>query len=82
MLLNTLGGARRFFKGWSSFIIAAVERPEEIKTNGVIIKARTLQEIPVNVEELCPESHDAVLKRMKKAVMDISEKQPDTMAKL
>lgn len=82
MLLNTLGGAKRFFDGWTGFISAAVERPEEIKTKGVIIKAKTLQEIPVNVEELCGESHDVVVERMKKTVKDISEKQPDTMAKL
>jgi hypothetical protein len=82
MLLNTLGGSRRFFEGCSGFISAAVQRPDEIKTKGVIVKAKTLQEIPVDVEGLCAESHDVVLARMKKAVEDISEKKPDTMAKL
>ena len=82
MLLNTLGGTKRFFDGMSKFINAAVERPEEIKTKGVLIKAKTLEEVPLNVEELSGESHEAVLDRMKKAVREIDGKVPDTMAKL
>lgn len=82
MLLNTLDGARRFFGGWSGFITAAVETPEKVQTKGVIIKAKTLQEVPVRVEELCGDSHEAVVERMKKRVVEVSGKQPDTMAKL
>jgi len=82
MVLTTLGGARRFFDGWSGFITDAVTNPDEIKTKGVIIKSRTLQEVAVNVEELCPESHEVVVERMKKRVLEISGKTPDTMAKL
>jgi acetyl esterase/lipase len=82
MLLNTLGGARRFFEGWTGFISAAVERPDEIKTSGVVIKAKTLQEVPVNVEELCTDSFEVVVGRMRKRVQELSGNQPDTMAKL
>ncbi|KAG0649820.1 AB hydrolase superfamily [Hyphodiscus hymeniophilus] len=82
MLLTTIGGAKRFFDGWSSFISAAVERPEDIQTKGLLIKAKTLEEVPLNVEELSSESHEAVIERMKRAVRDIDGKQPDTMAKL
>jgi hypothetical protein len=82
MLLNSLEGTKRFFDGMAGFISAAVERPEDIKTKGTIIKAKTLQEVPVNVEELCAESHEVVLERMKKAVLEVSAKQPDNMAKL
>ena len=81
-MLNTLGASRKFFESWSSFISAVVERPDEIKTKGVIIKAKTLEEVPVSVEDLCGESHEAVLERIDKAVQEIAGKQPDTMAKL
>lgn len=83
MVLTTLGGAKRFFDGWSSFITTAVTDPGEIKTKGVIIKSKTLQEVPVIVEELCPESHEAVIDRMKNRIVKIGGKTtPDTMAKL
>jgi acetyl esterase/lipase len=82
MLLNTLGGAKRCFDGWAGFITAAVMDPDEIKTKGLIIKAKTLQELPINVEELCAESHEVVVERMRKRVVEISGKTPDTMAKL
>lgn len=82
MLLPTLGGAKRFFEGCSSFITAAVERPEELMTKGFIIKAKTLQEVPVIVEELCSDSHEDVVERMRKRVLESGGRQPDTMAKL
>jgi hypothetical protein len=82
MMLTTLPGARRFFDGWSNFMSDAVLEPEGIKTKGVLIKAKTLQEVPVNVEELSAESHEFVVERMNKRLGELSEKTPDTMAKL
>ena len=82
MVLNGLPGSGRFFTAWSGFISTVVESREEVKTKGTVIKAKTLEEIPVDVTGLSTFTHDEVMARMKERVQKMSQKQPDSMSKL
>ena len=82
MMLDGLPASRRFFTAWSNFISTVVERPGEVTTKGTVIKAKTLEEIPVDVSGLSTFAHDEVMERMKDRVHKMSQKQPDSMSKL
>jgi hypothetical protein len=82
MVLESLPGSRLFFTNWTSFMSKAVASPGEIKTLGKKIKAKSLEEISVDVGTLSPYNHGEVLGRMKDRVKQTSEKQPHSMSKL
>ncbi|KAH8598973.1 alpha/beta hydrolase fold-domain-containing protein [Bisporella sp. PMI_857] len=81
MVLGTLPGSKLFFQRWSSFITHVVEG-EDIKTNGRLIKSKTLQEASLEVERLLPSTHDEVRARMRERSTELSEKNPYPMSKL
>jgi hypothetical protein len=82
MIMEGREGSRKCFDSWSSFIRAAVEDPESIKTRGQRYNAKTLQTTEVDILSLIPYTDEEVIKRMKDRVLEMSPAQPDTLAKL
>ncbi|KAH8666664.1 alpha/beta hydrolase fold-domain-containing protein [Xylariales sp. PMI_506] len=52
-ILTDIPEAKRCFEGWSQFISAAVENPKNIVSSYTTIKAKTLQEVTLDVSSLC-----------------------------
>jgi len=82
MVLETLEGSKRCFKGWSSFINAVVKDPQSVVTMGIKIEAKTLKETELDVKALSPFTDVVVLPRMRERVTKLSQKHPDSMSKL
>ena len=64
MLFNHLKNSRRCFGGWAGFIRRAVEKPEAVASSFVTVKARTLKEEPIDVQELSPCTEDEMRERL------------------
>ena len=91
LLLTTLDASRKFFESWAGFMRGVVEGGEgegKVETRGTVVRAKTLQEVSVDVEGLCGDGREVVLERMKREVGEISgrqqqqKQQPDLMARL
>jgi acetyl esterase/lipase len=82
MFLNALPGARRAFTGWAGFIQEVVENPEEVRTRGTLIKAKTLEEVPLEVTSLTSFTHEEVCSRMRERAQKLCQANPDTLSKL
>jgi hypothetical protein len=82
MLLEDLGGSRKFFDSWASFITQVTQKPKTITTKGTKIKARSLEEIELDVKGLSTFTEEDVKKRMIERVQKMTMKQPDAMSKL
>lgn len=82
MLLEDLRGSRKFFENWASFIRQVTQKPGTITTKGTKIKARSLEEIKLDVKGLSAFTEEEVKERMVERVQKMSMKQPDAMSKL
>jgi len=82
MVLRELAGSRRAFTGWAKFISKAVEEPESIKTNGTIIRAKSLREEEVDVKTLSRMEIADVKRRMKERVDAMTPQEPDMLGKV
>ena len=61
MVLSHVPGAKRCFDGWASFIRRAVEHPESLtKSTFTHIKAKTLEESPIEPETLIPYTEEQI----------------------
>jgi len=82
MLPEDLGGARKFFENWASFITQVTEKPGTVTTKGTKIKARRLDEIDLDVKGLSTFTEEDVKARMMERVQKMTMKQPVAMSKL
>lgn len=82
MVLEALPGSRRFFTGWSEFITQVTRDPESVKTRGVLIKAKTLQEEHLDVTHLTNFTDQEVITRMTERAKNLGPKKSDPISKL
>jgi acetyl esterase/lipase len=82
MVLQTLPASRTFFTRWAEFITQVTEDPGSVKTRGILIKAKTLQEEPLEATSLTNFTAEEVITRMKERAQKLSQKNPDPMSKL
>jgi acetyl esterase/lipase len=82
MLLEGTPMARRFFSGWSDFISRVVQEPGTVQTRGIMIRAKTLEEAPLEVASLNAYTDAEILTRMRQKVKQLSESNPDQLSKL
>jgi hypothetical protein len=64
MILKRIPGARRCFQSWAEFIQAAVDDPESIGSKATMIKARTLEEIPLDLASISDFSPEDMRERV------------------
>ncbi|SPO02666.1 related to acetyl-hydrolase [Cephalotrichum gorgonifer] len=60
MILSRLAEARRCFDGWTGFIRSAIEDPSGVESRGVTIKAKSLEEVELDLGSLCDLSDEDV----------------------
>ena len=60
--------ARRCLDGWSNFITAAAERPDSLGTRGVKIKAKSLEEEEMPMQDVSAYTDEEVIARMEQKV--------------
>ncbi|KXJ86296.1 acetyl-hydrolase-like protein [Microdochium bolleyi] len=60
VLLAHLREAKRCMEGWSKFIVDVTEAPEKIQSSFTTIRAKTLEEVAIDVEKLTPYSDSDV----------------------
>lgn len=82
MLLEGTPMARRFFTGWSEFITKVVREPGTVQTVGIFIRAKSLEEEPLEVANLSPYTEAEILTRMREKVKQLSESNPDQLSRL
>jgi hypothetical protein len=82
MLLEDLGGARKFFTNWASFISQVTKNPGTVTTKGTKIKARSLEEIELDVQGLSTFTDEEVKARMMERVQKMTMKRLDSVSKL
>lgn len=82
MVVEDLQNSKKCFDLWSSFIKAAVEDPESIKTRGCRYNSKTLVATEVDVLAMSSFTDEEVISMMKERVADMSAMQLDTLAKL
>lgn len=81
MLLGHTPAAKRCFEGWTRFITAAVEGPKSMNSSYTTIKARTCQEVNIDVKTLSSFTEQ----QLQKMAKDRAERKlplPDMPAKL
>ncbi|KAI1847615.1 hypothetical protein JX265_000866 [Neoarthrinium moseri] len=61
-ILGKIPEAKRCYDGWASFITRAVENPKSIESSYTTIKAKTCEELPLDVEKLSPYTHEDLRK--------------------
>ncbi|KAK5987777.1 Acetyl-hydrolase [Cladobotryum mycophilum] len=81
LFLTSTPNSRRCFDSWTTFIRRAVNDPASIKPSATMIKARTLEEVPLQFEHLVEENHEAVLERVTTMAKSFGQ-QPAPVAKL
>ncbi|KAH8121638.1 hypothetical protein ACSS6W_003110 [Trichoderma asperelloides] len=81
LFLERLPASQRCLESWASFIRSAVEDPTSIEARTTTIKARTLEEVPLRVEELLEESLEEIQAAIVSQVGEGVEK-PENLAKL
>jgi acetyl esterase/lipase len=81
MILGPNAGAKRCFEGWTKFITAAVENPKTIASSYKTIRARTLEEVEIDAEQLSPFAEEDV-RRMAYNRIEHEPSMPETLAKL
>lgn len=59
-LLPTLPESQRNREGYANFVKAVCKDPKNIKSSYTAIKAKTLEELEINVEKLTPYSDEEV----------------------
>ncbi|KAI0133631.1 Alpha/Beta hydrolase protein [Xylariales sp. AK1849] len=80
-ILGNIPEARRCFEGWSRFISAAVENPDSLASSYTTIKAKTCEEVDIDVEKLSPFTEEDLRKLAYKMVERKSDI-PEVPAKL
>lgn len=60
IMLGNLKEAKRCMQGWAAFIVKATEEPERIESKFTTIKAKTLEEVEINVDKLTPYTDEQV----------------------
>lgn len=81
LFLERLPASQRCLESWASFIRSAVEDPTSIEARATTIKARTLEEVPLRVEELLEESLEEIQAAIVSQVGEGAER-PEHIAKL
>ncbi|KAH8808431.1 acetyl-hydrolase [Xylogone sp. PMI_703] len=77
LILPQLPASVKYFDNWAGFIALAVERPESVVAGGKLIKAKTLEEIPLDLLSLSPFTGDEEVKgRMKERIPKIGARNP------
>ena len=79
MILEKVPSARRCFDGWAGFIRNAVESPGTLESKATEIKAKTLEEIDLDFEELSSHTEEGIRERVEakaglKKVQDVTAK--------
>lgn len=77
IMLGHLREARRCMDGWSKFIVDVTSAPDKIQSSFTTIKAKTLEEVAIDVEKLTPYSdkdvQDLAHERMGRNAPPVSE---------
>ena len=81
MIFEHLPASRRFFESWSGFITNVADGGE-VEMKGTLIKAKTLQELNLDVTKLTDFTEEVVAGRMKDRAETLSKKNPDPSPKL
>lgn len=64
LLLRDIPTAKRCYDGWAAFMRSVVNDPAGIKSSAVTIKAKTLDEVPLQFDELCDDSEEDIRQRV------------------
>ncbi|KAF4463005.1 AB hydrolase superfamily [Fusarium albosuccineum] len=64
LLLRDIPTTKRCYQGWAAFIRAAVEDPGAVDSRAVIVRARTLDEVPLRFDELSDASEREIQERV------------------
>lgn len=79
MVLGQLPASRRCFDGWSGFIKSVAEDPASVGSRAVTVKAKSLQEVELDLGDLAEITEEEVRERVKE---QIASKKPLPSAKL
>jgi len=82
IVLEALPASKLFFKKWSNFMTQVVEGNPPVETKGVFIKAKTLQEVPLDIDTLMSFTEDETRSRMRARAKEMSEKNPEPHSRL
>lgn len=82
MVFEGQPNSRRCFDLWGGFIAAVVQDSDSIKTKGVRVGCKDLDEKEVVVETLCSYEEEAVRGRIRAAIGRLSQKEADPLSKL
>ena len=83
MILKSLPASTRYLDRWAGFIRDVVEDPGRVKTKGVVVKPKTLEEEAVEVTGLVPWTFEEVRERVReKAAQTASQAGPEPLSKL
>jgi acetyl esterase/lipase len=82
MILKNLPASTRYFAGWAGFIRQVVESPGVVKTRGLLIKPKSLEEEPLEVTRLVPWTFEEVRERVRERVQKLAEAGPEPLSKL
>ncbi|KAG6002211.1 hypothetical protein E4U54_000929 [Claviceps lovelessii] len=70
LVLSNLAEAKRCMASWAGFIQQAVEDPRGLASSAVAISAKTLQETPLEFDDLCDVSDETFRKRVVETVAE------------
>ena len=79
MVLGQLPASRRCFDGWSGFIKSVAEDPASVGSRAVTVKAKSLQEVELDLGDLAEITEEEVRERVKE---QIASNKPLPSAKL
>ncbi|RFU35401.1 hypothetical protein B7463_g991, partial [Scytalidium lignicola] len=83
LVLVKLPAARKCFDDWAQFIVDVVERPSSVVSGGKVVKAKTLEDVPVDLLSLSPFTGDEEVKeRMRDRVQKLGAKRLNGMSRL
>jgi acetyl esterase/lipase len=80
LILTQLPGSQRCFESWANFIKAAIDDPESIKPKATTIKAKSLEEVKLEISSLSSISPEQMRGRVRAKVEEHSP--PETISKL
>ncbi|OLN85115.1 Esterase [Colletotrichum chlorophyti] len=82
LMLTRLPNAKRCFAGWTGFMTAVVDNPENIGPKAVTIKAKTLKEFPLDLETLSNLNDDEMQRRVLMKKETSLNSTPEALSKL
>ena len=82
LVLEALPASRFFFKRWSDFMTQVVKGDVPVETQGVFIKAKTLEEVSLDLNTLVNFTEDEIRSRMRARAKEMSSTKPDPASKL